>query len=180
LPLSGLAGFPHKGSKLLQQIAEAELVPRVSEVQWFWRVTQAVPDAPLETRAKLAATLQLRTDFEDVKIGTRYMRDTTYEGTAKMTAFVQWYLAYQPWRSPKDKKALGKLPKGYLEMEPLMRLLASSVNRFGDAPPQEEGGHLAPLGRLTPARALSWCAVSVRTHPNLAKPSEAQPTSRSP
>ena len=92
------------------------ILPRVGEVRWFWRVTQAVPDAPLKNRATLAGILQMRTEFEDRGLGTQ-------EGKAKTMIPIQWELAYQPWRSDEDKKAHHELPKDWREMEPLMQQL---------------------------------------------------------
>src|SRR5262249_31089099 len=66
-------------------------VPLVAEAQWFWRVTQAIPDAPIEQRARAALLL----------VATEMGQSTP----AKNLEVLQWRLVYQPWRSPKDKHA---------------------------------------------------------------------------
>jgi hypothetical protein len=62
--------------------------PLVVEAQWFWRVTQAMPDTPIEQRARWAIHLTLIEKSESDK--TKAVED------------LQWQLAYQMWRSPED------------------------------------------------------------------------------
>jgi hypothetical protein len=65
--------------------------PLVLEAQWFWRVTLAIPDAPIETRVKAAAALVMLA-----------MSDQPKSENLKV---LQWRLAYQTWRSKADREA---------------------------------------------------------------------------
>jgi len=68
------------------------LPPILAEAQWFWRVTQAMPDAPIEQRAKAAAALAM-------------MALSEHQPQTENLNVLQWKLAYQPWRSKQDKRA---------------------------------------------------------------------------
>jgi hypothetical protein len=77
--------------------------PRINEVKRFWQVTQAIPDAPIEMRNNIAGLL----NFE-AGLHTRGISDL--QSHKQAMRWFQWYMAYEPWRSPEDKQAWLKLP----------------------------------------------------------------------
>ncbi len=65
--------------------------PPIRLVRWFWRVSQAAPDAPFGSRLNLARQLAI---WE-----VQGERETGYlEG-------IEWYLAFTAWRCEEDAKA---------------------------------------------------------------------------
>jgi hypothetical protein len=60
-------------------------------VKWFWRVTQTVPRAPLGHRFRAAAYFA--------------GQETLGEANPDDTRRAEWWLAFQPWRSPEDAEA---------------------------------------------------------------------------
>lgn len=81
--------------------------PLIREAQWFWRVTLAIPDAPIGKRRHIALHLA--------------MHAIALNPSPQTLTAVQWKLTYQPWRSAKDKKAYGQLPSE-LRKSPVMEL----------------------------------------------------------
>jgi hypothetical protein len=68
----------------------------VRQVQWFWRVTQAIPEATIEQRARTAI------DFSSWSLAP--------QDNKKVLSYLQWHLVYQPWRSPEDEDQWRALP----------------------------------------------------------------------
>lgn len=67
----------------------------VSDARLYWRVCQAIPDAPVEYR---------------VLFGT-YLVDAVADQSPEELRIIQWQLAFQPWRSPEDERAYKRLPR---------------------------------------------------------------------
>jgi hypothetical protein len=74
------------------RIDQKMLPPLIVEAQWFWRVTLAIPEAPISQRAKVAATLAMIALSEQ-------------QPQTENLDVLQWLLAYQPWRSKQDRQA---------------------------------------------------------------------------
>jgi len=74
----------------------SEQVPVISEVRWFWRVTQAIPDADIKTRVWIATWLHfIETFYGDAEM--LFLKE------ADSMAALQWILAFQTWRSEDDR-----------------------------------------------------------------------------
>lgn len=71
--------------ELLRQRASFNTRPTVREARWFWRVTQAAPDAPVRSRATLAGWLAA---WEALGAG---------EIPEVEVRRVEGYLSYRPW-----------------------------------------------------------------------------------
>jgi len=61
--------------------------PPVRLARWFWRVTQAAPGAGIPARLQAAAQLAIEEAL----------------GTTQERRAVEWFLAFQPWRSEEDR-----------------------------------------------------------------------------
>ena len=86
--------------------------PLVREVRWLWRVTQAIPDAPLDRRVSLAGLLHTIENF--LAPGLLGLP----ENRPQAMAVFQWVMAFQPWRSPEDKEAYDGLPENLKKLPP--------------------------------------------------------------
>ncbi len=69
--------------------AEAAIytLPTNLEARWFWRVTQAAPDAPIDTRANIARFLTQAERFQPPEAANAIFEE------------FRWRLVYQPWKS---------------------------------------------------------------------------------
>ena len=81
--------------------------PLVREAQWFWRITLAIPDAPIDERHDAALELA--------------MHAVALNPSPHTFTVIQWRLAYQPWRSAKDREAYDRLPSE-LRKSPVIEL----------------------------------------------------------
>jgi hypothetical protein len=77
--------------------------PPVRLVKWFWRVTQAAPKAGIDAHYEAATQLAVEEALH----------------TAERTRDVEWYLAFQPWRSEEDSAAY-KRAQGFTWTEPIV------------------------------------------------------------
>ena len=101
---------------LLRYRTEIELVPpTIREAQWFWRVTLAIPDAPIEKRQKIAMRIAIH--------------EIAFNPSPQTFTAIQWEMAYQPWRLAKDQQAYDRLPSN-LRKHPVMELSASDAEMF--------------------------------------------------
>ena len=96
-------GIPWEASRALFDLLRVRAdkgrpAPLVDEAKWFWRVTQAIPEAPITIRADIAGHLTLV---------ERYERQP-HPGAPEI---LQRLLTYQPWRSEADKQAYEAQPK---------------------------------------------------------------------
>jgi hypothetical protein len=82
--------------------------PSIGLTYWFWRVTQAAPDAPFLVRSMAAKTLEWAVVL---RVG-----DPALTGTDNALRAVEWGLTYAPWGSPEHKERYvkatgeGKIP----------------------------------------------------------------------
>lgn len=85
----------------LEMLRVADNRPSIAAVLWFWRVTQAVPDAPVQKRLETARSLtagEIVNDFSGMR-------------------GIEGLFAYGPWRSAEDQSAyeraisVGKFPE---------------------------------------------------------------------
>ena len=78
--------------------------PMVRQVRWFWRVTLAAPDAPMDERARLALELAMELAMEAID-------ELTPELSNESLTSIQWRLVFQPWRDSEDEQAWLALPE---------------------------------------------------------------------
>lgn len=101
--------------------------PLVRECQAFWRITQAVPDAPEEKRVYFALIITLNEMLTDA--------------SPQVLTAIEWRLAYQPWRSEEDKEAFSALPEEWRKLPPVLTLanIASPAGfgLFGQRAPKQ-------------------------------------------
>jgi hypothetical protein len=84
--------------------------PPVRIVKWFYRVTQAAPDAPFGKRHTIAAQLAVW--------------EASSDWPMREVEVIEWYLAFGPWRSPEHERVYSDtLPAvGSVEFLPFIQM----------------------------------------------------------